>query len=518
MASRNQQSVLCDICHQRPATVQVRVREDGRETTLNVCEQDYERLRAQEQRLPLGRDMFGGSLFEGFGDDFFDRFFAPSVGRRIPRWPEREVVDINEYLSEQAQEVLQQAGRHAVESGARNIDSEHLLTALADTDVVQAILQRFNLSPEEMKRQLAEIAPKSKRREGREGEQVGVSPRVKAALEAAFRASRDLGHSYIGPEHLLIGLAEEESLASEVLNRYGLTPQALRQQTIRVVGRGAEGGRVEPKSDTPQLDKYGRDITTLARQGKLDPVIGRATEIETVIEILARRKKNNPVLIGEPGVGKTAIVEGLAQRVIVGEVPDVLRDKRLVELSVTSMVAGTKYRGEFEERIKQVLDEISAHQDKLILFIDELHTIVGAGSAEGGLDISNTFKPMLARGELHLIGATTLNEYQKHIEKDAALERRFQPVLVPEPTVEQTILILRGLRDRFEAHHKVTITDGAIVAAAEFSDRYIRGRFLPDKAIDLIDQAAARVHIRGTSRPASLQQIEAELAQLRRER
>ncbi len=518
MASRNQQSVLCDICHQRPATVQVRVREDGRETTLNVCEQDYERLRAQEQRLPLGRDMFGGSLFEGFGDDFFDRFFAPSVRRRIPRWPEREVVDINEYLSEQAQEVLQQAGRHAVESGARNIDSEHLLTALADNDVVQAILQRFNLSPEEMKRQVAEIAPKSKRREGREGEQVGVSPRVKAALEAAFRASRDLGHSYIGPEHLLIGLAEEESLASEVLNRYGLTSQALRQQTIRVVGRGAEGGRVEPKSDTPQLDKYGRDITTLARQGKLDPVIGRATEIETVIEILARRKKNNPVLIGEPGVGKTAIVEGLAQRVIAGEVPDVLRDKRLVELSVTSMVAGTKYRGEFEERIKQVLDEISAHQDKLILFIDELHTIVGAGSAEGGLDISNTFKPMLARGELHLIGATTLNEYQKHIEKDAALERRFQPVLVPEPTVEQTILILRGLRDRFEAHHKVTITDGAIVAAAEFSDRYIRGRFLPDKAIDLIDQAAARVHIRGTSRPASLQQIEAELAQLRRER
>ncbi len=519
MASRNQQSVLCDICHQRPATVQVRVREDGRETTLNVCEQDYERLRAQEQRSPLGRDMFGGSLFEGFGDDFFDRFFAPSVRRRrMPRWPEREVVDINEYLSEQAQEVLQQAARHAVESGARNIDSEHLLTALADNDVVQAILKRFNLSPEEMKRQVAELAPQPKRREGREGEQVGVSPRVKAALEAAFRASRDLGHSYIGPEHLLIGLAEEESLASEVLNRYGLTPQALRQQTIRVVGRGAEEGRVEPKSDTPQLDKYSRDITTLARQGKLDPVIGRATEIETVIEILARRKKNNPVLIGEPGVGKTAIVEGLAQRVIAGEVPDVLRDKRLVELSVTSMVAGTKYRGEFEERIKQVLDEISAHQDELILFIDELHTIVGAGSAEGGLDISNTFKPMLARGELHLIGATTLNEYQKHIEKDAALERRFQPVLVPEPTVEQTILILRGLRDRFEAHHKVTITDGAIVAAAEFSDRYIRGRFLPDKAIDLIDQAAARVHIRGTSRPASLQQIEAELAQLRRER
>ncbi|MGE0405019.1 MAG: AAA family ATPase [Candidatus Korobacteraceae bacterium] len=515
MATSNQDKKLCDICHQRPATVQVTVRENGRRTTLNVCQQDYAKLRSQEKESPFG-SLFGGS-FGGLGDDFFDRFFEPSrssVPRRQP-----EVINIDEYLSEQAKEVLQAAAQQAVESGVRNIDSEHLLSALADNEVAQAILKQFKVSPEELKRQLEEIAPKpNKTQEKREEGQIGVSPRVKSALEAAFNVSRELGHSYIGPEHLLIGLAEEESLASDVFRRYGLTPQALRQQTIRVVGRGAEEGRVEPKSDTPNLDKYSRDITQMARQGKLDPVIGRADEIETVIEILARRKKNNPVLIGEPGVGKTAIVEGLAQRIISGEVPEVLHNKRLVELNVTSMVAGTKYRGEFEERVKQVLDEILERQNEILLFIDELHTIVGAGSAEGGLDIANTFKPMLARGELHLIGATTLNEYQKHIEKDAALERRFQPVLVPEPTVDQTIMILRGLRDRFEAHHKVTITEGAIVAAAEFSDRYITGRFLPDKAIDLIDQAAARVHIRGTTRPPALQQIEAELAQLRRER
>ena len=287
-----------------------------------------------------------------------------------------------------------------------------------------------------------------------------------------------------------------------------------------VVGKGAEEGRVEGKSDTPNLDKYSRDLTALAKQGKLDPVIGRAQEIETVIEILSRRKKNNPVLIGEPGVGKTAIVEGLAQRMLAGEVPETLRGKRVVELIVTSLVAGTQYRGQFEERVKQLLDEISAQQDNLILFIDELHTIVGAGATggEGGLDIANAFKPMLARGELHLIGATTLNEYQKHVEKDAALERRFQPVLVGEPTVEQTIIILQGLRDVLEAHHKVTILEEAIVAAAELSDRYIRGRYLPDKAIDIIDQAAARVRLRSTSRPADLVEADAGLQQLKRER
>ena len=304
-----------------------------------------------------------------------------------------------------------------------------------------------------------------------------------------------------------------------MLRRYGLTPQAIRQQVTKVVGRGAEEGRVETPTNTPNLDKYSRDLTKLAREGKLDPVIGRASEIETTIEVLARRKKNNPVLIGEPGVGKTAIVEGLAQRIVGGEVPEALRDKRLVELSVNSMVAGSKYRGEFEERVQQILKEVTEEQDSLVLFIDEIHTIVGAGQGggEGGLDIANVFKPALARGELNLIGATTLNEYQKHIEKDAALERRFQPVLVPEPTVAQTIMILRGLRDTLEAHHKVTITDEAIIAAAELSDRYITGRFLPDKAIDLIDQAAARVKISATARPVDVQELEAEVRQLKRE-
>ena len=310
-----------------------------------------------------------------------------------------------------------------------------------------------------------------------------------------------------------------KGVAADVLRRYGLTPQAIRQQVTKVVGRGAEEGRVDTPTNTPNLDKYSRDLTKLAREGKLDPVIGRAKEIETTIEVLARRKKNNPVLIGEPGVGKTAIVEGLAQRIVAGEVPESLRDKRLVELSVNAMVAGSKYRGEFEERVQQILKEVTAEQDRMVLFIDEIHTIVGAGQGggEGGLDIANTFKPALARGELNLIGATTLNEYQKHIEKDAALERRFQPVLVPEPTVAQTIMILRGLRDTLEAHHKVAITDEAIIAAAELSDRYVTGRFLPDKAIDLIDQAAARVKISATARPVDVQDLEAEVRQLKRE-
>src|SRR4051812_20950917 len=515
---------LCEICHRRPAAFRVTVAENGRRRTLEVCREDYAQLRAQ-QASPF-ESLFGGSLFgdDTLGDFLDDGLPRPS-GRAAPRTSgragrDRESIDVGEVLSAQAEEILQQAARVAGERGAREVDSEHLLYALGDNDVVQAILSRLKISPKDLKAQIDEMAPPKERKGPQRGE-IGVSPRVKAALLAAFTASRELGHSYVGPEHLLIGLAEEEEgLAGDLLRRYGLTPQALRQQTVRVVGTGAEEGRVEPKSETPNLDKYSRDLTALAKQGKLDPVIGRAQEIETVIEILARRKKNNPVLIGEPGVGKTAIVEGLAQRMLAGEGPEDLRDKRLVELSVNSLVAGTQYRGQFEERVKQLLDEISAQQDNLILFIDELHTIVGAGSTggEGGLDIANSFKPMLARGELHLIGATTLNEYQKHVEKDAALERRFQPVLVSEPTVEQTIIILQGLRDVLEAHRKVTILEEAIVAAAELSDRYIRGRYLPDKAIDIIDQAAARVRLRSTSRPVDLVEADAGLSQLKRER
>ncbi|CAN7584662.1 AAA family ATPase [Phenylobacterium sp. LjRoot219] len=521
---------LCDVCGVRPATVRATVASDGERRTLNLCEIDYRRLAARQRasspleslfsggRSSLFDDFFGDSWGGRFGGDPFEPAAAEEGGARsgAPR-PRRSST---ENLSEHAKEILQKAAQEAVEMGRREVDTQHLLLALTESDVVRTILDQFKVSPDELRRQVRAEAPAATPTPAEAGDEVGVAPRVKDALSRAFAAARDFGHSYIGPEHLLIGLAEEgEGIAADVLRRLGLTPQAIRQQVTKVVGRGAEEGRVDAPTNTPNLDKYSRDLTKLANAGKLDPVIGRALEIETTIEVLARRKKNNPVLIGEPGVGKTAIVEGLAQRIIAGEVPEALRGKRLVELSVNSLVAGSKYRGEFEERVQQILQEVTDRQDELILFIDEIHTIVGAGSGggEGGLDVANTFKPALARGELNLIGATTLNEYQKHIEKDAALERRFQPVFVPEPTVAQTIMILRGLRDTLEAHHKVTITDEAVIAAAELSDRYITGRFLPDKAIDLIDQAAARVKMSSSSRPVEVQDLEAESRQLKRE-
>nr|WP_149539648.1 AAA family ATPase [Siccirubricoccus phaeus] len=538
----------CDVCG-RPATVRVRASVNGRRQDLELCDEHYREVLRQQGRTasPL-EALFGrhGGLFEEF---FGDRPFGSllgGLGRDLPAAEEDdEVVDatfgdagaaepprrgqrrasarragggLAARISEQGERLLQEAARHAAEWGRPEVDTEHLLLALTGSEVVRTVLGQFKISAEQLRAQIEQEAKRDKA--PHEGE-VGVAPRVKDALSRAFAASTDMGHSYVGPEHLLIGLAEEgEGLAANILRKLGLTPQALRQQVARVVGRqGAEEGKAEAPSNTPELDKYSRDLTKMARDGKLDPVIGRAQEIETTIEILARRKKNNPVLIGEPGVGKTAIVEGLAQRIVDDEVPEALRGKRLVELNINSMVAGSKYRGEFEERVQKILKEVTEHQGEMILFIDEIHTIVGAGQGggEGGLDIANVFKPMLARGELNLIGATTLNEYQKHIEKDAALERRFQPVMVPEPTVAQAIMILRGLRDTFEAHHKVTITDEAIIAAAELSDRFIQGRFLPDKAIDLIDQAAARVKLSATARPVEVQEIEAELHQLRRE-
>jgi ATP-dependent Clp protease ATP-binding subunit ClpC len=520
---------LCDICGVRPASVRARVTTgDGQSQTLDLCEIDYRRLARQQRPSSRLESLFGGRgslLDDFFGDDFFggtpfgDR--AGPTGQSIPNGSSRgrRTGDAEERLSEHAKELLQVAARRAVDFGRREVDTEHLLLALTESDVVRTVLGQFNISVDELRRQVEQDAPRGDAKPD-ESAEIGVTPRLKSVLGHAFNASHDLGHSYVGPEHFLIGLAEEEEgIAGEVLRRYGLTPQAIRQQIVKVVGRGAETGQVETPTNTPTLDKYSRDLTKLAREGKLDPVIGRAHEIETTIEVLARRKKNNPVLIGEPGVGKTAIVEGLAQRIVAGEVPESLRDKRLVELSINSLVAGSKYRGEFEERVQQVLKEVTERQDQQILFIDEIHTIVGAGQGggEGGLDVANVFKPALARGELNLIGATTLNEYQKHIEKDAALERRFQPIFVPEPSVAQTIMILRGLRDTLEAHHKVTITDEAIIAAAELSDRYVTGRFLPDKAIDLIDQSAARVKISATARPVDVQELEAETRQLKRE-
>ncbi|MGY8635784.1 ATP-dependent Clp protease ATP-binding subunit [Bradyrhizobium sp. 14AA] len=532
----------CDICGIRPATVRAQVTtSDGDTQVLDLCEVDYRRLaRQQRQSSPL-ESLFGGrgGLFEDlFGDDF--------LGSRSSRGPDAETAGIDrdadaatipirssqssrpshsrrggsaeERLSEHAQELLQMAARKTVEFSRGEVDTEHLLLALLDSEVVRTLLGQFKVSIDDLRRQIEQEAPRGKTKM-EEGGEIGVTPRVKSALGHAFAVSRELGHSYVGPEHFLIGLAEEEGIAGDVLRRYGLTPQAIRQQAVKVVGRGAEEGQVGVPTNTPTLDKYSRDLTKLARESKLDPVIGRASEIETTVEVLARRKKNNPVLIGEPGVGKTAIVEGLAQRIVAGEIPEALRGKRLVELAINSLVAGSKYRGEFEERVQQVLKEVTDRQDELILFIDEIHTIVGAGSTggEGGLDVANVFKPALARGELHLIGATTLNEYQKHIEKDAALERRFQPVFIPEPSVAQTIMILRGLRDTLEAHHKVAITDEAMIAAAELSDRYVTGRYLPDKAIDLVDQAAARVKMSATARPVEVQDLESEVRQLKRE-
>ncbi|MFM0360553.1 ATP-dependent Clp protease ATP-binding subunit [Paraburkholderia sediminicola] len=508
---------LCEICNARPAVARVTVVQNGGRKSLSICDYDYRQLmRHQSMQNPFDSLLGGGGLSRFFGgmedgDEDDDAGYA-----EVPR----ESVDATDAFSEQTLELLQRAAEKAHELGRNELDTEHLLYVLADTDVCAALLKELKLSPEDIKAYIDQHAQKGKGDPESPVDKMTVSPRLKKAFQYAFQASRDLGHSYVGPEHLLIGLAAvPDSIAGTLLKKYGVTPEALRQKVVKVVGKGAEDGRVDTPTGTPNLDKFGRDLTAMAREGKLDPVLGRAQEIESTIEVLARRKKNNPVLIGEPGVGKTAIVEGLAQRIINGDVPEVLRGKRLVEVNINSMVAGAKYRGEFEERAKQLIDEVTAKKDELILFIDELHTIVGAGQGggEGGLDIANVLKPALARGELSLIGATTLNEYQKYIEKDAALERRFQPVLVPEPTVEQTIVILRGLRDKLEAHHQVTFADDAFVAAAELSDRYITSRFLPDKAIDLIDQAAARVRIGATSRPAAIQELEAEISQFKRE-
>jgi ATP-dependent Clp protease ATP-binding subunit ClpC len=536
----------CSVCG-KPATSQITITENGQRHQLMLCDEHYMEFMARNQRSlsPL-ESLFHGGLFDRLFDDSWlpledgsgrarlgsstgqERAAPASAGaaggqpggrpRRHRR--AREAVDLQSFLSESGLDRLQAAAQKAVEFGKTEVDTEHLLLALADNNVVQEILREFKLDSEEIKKTIDQSAPRGTRTGRSDDEQIGVSPRAKSALENALTASREFGHSYVGPEHILIGLVEEEDgFAGELLRKFGLSSPALRQKTVKVVGKGAEEGTVEGRSTTPTLDKYARDLGDLARRGKLDPVIGRDKEIETTIEVLARRRKNNPVLIGEPGVGKTAIVEGLAQRIAQDQVPEVLRGKRVVELNINSVVAGAKYRGEFEERVKQVLDEIVENQDRLIIFIDELHTIVGAGQGggEGGLDVGNVFKPALARGELHLVGATTLNEYQKYIEKDSALERRFQPVMVPEPSVEETMEILRGLRDRLEAHHKVKITEAAISAAAKLSDRYIAARFLPDKAIDLLDQAAARVRISSNSRPPQLHNIEATIRRTRQE-
>ena len=364
--------------------------------------------------------------------------------------------------------------------------------------------------------------------------EIGFSPRVKKVLELANEEGRRQGVNYVGTEHMLLGLIREgEGIAAQVLAGMGVSAEKVRKQVFMLLGGsqngafpgsgipgfplGAEAKHTAAQGQTSTLDEFGRDLTKMAREGKLDPVVGRETEIERVIQVLSRRTKNNPCLIGEPGVGKTAIAEGLAQRIVENKVPEVLVGKRLVTLDLSGLVAGTKYRGEFEERLKKVMDEIR-NNGNVILFIDELHTIIGAGGAEGAIDAANILKPALARGELQCIGATTLDEYRKHFERDAALERRFQPITVGEPTKEQAVEILLGLRDRYEAHHRVKITDEAIEAAVKLSDRYISDRFLPDKAIDLIDEAASRVRLQAHTAPPNLKEMEARLEAIRKEK
>jgi ATP-dependent Clp protease ATP-binding subunit ClpC len=442
----------------------------------------------------------------------FDDFFrgGPGGGRGMQR------VDITQLLSEQSRELLSMAARQASEWGSTDLDGEHLLWALAGHEPTRSLLARAGADPDRLRAQLeAEL-----RRGGPTGRPVTLTPAAKRALLDAHQVSRATGSTYIGPEHLLFALSlNPESGAGRVLGEARVTPEGLQRAAMGGpnVARGGSSGD-QPPTSTPALDEFGRDLTQLARDGKIDPVIGRAGEIEQTIEVLSRRTKNNPVLIGEAGVGKTAIVEGIAAQIVDGDVPESLRGRRLVELDLTGLVAGTRYRGDFEERLKKVMDEIREHSDEMIVFIDELHTVVGAGGTEGSAGAGNILKPALARGELHIVGATTLEEYRRNIEKDAALERRFQPILVPEPSVLDTIEILRGLRDRYEAHHQVRFTDEALVAAAELSERYVTDRHLPDKAIDLIDQAGARTRLRVRRPTTDLRALEHEVQRLQREK
>src|SRR6187401_1889838 len=414
-------------------------------------------------------------------------------------------------FTDRARKVLTLAQDEAQRFNHNYIGTEHLLLGLVreGEGVAARVLENMNVELPKVRTAVEFIIGRGDRPVVGE---VGLTPRAKRVIELAIDEARRLGHNYIGTEHLLLGLVREgEGIAAGVLESLGVNLDKVRHEVIRVLSQSSSAGPAQETkraSKTPTVDALGINLTEAARAGKLDPVIGREKEIERVIQILGRKTKNNPALIGEPGVGKTAIAEGLAHRIVAGDVPDILLNKRVLTLDIGSLVAGTKYRGEFEERLKKIIEELRNTNDA-VLFIDELHTLVGAGAAEGAIDAANILKPPLARGELQCIGATTLDEYRKYIEKDAALERRFQPVMVEEPTLEQTIDILMGIRERYEQHHKVTITDEAVRAAADLSIRYITDRHLPDKAIDLIDEAASRVRLRHASAPPALREAQA---------
>ncbi|MBW3561320.1 MAG: ATP-dependent Clp protease ATP-binding subunit, partial [Actinobacteria bacterium] len=432
-----------------------------------------------------------------------------------------------ERFTDRARRVVVLAQEEARMLNHNYIGTEHILLGLIHEGegVAAKALESMNISLQAVREQVQEIIGRG---QTAPSGHIPFTPRAKKVLELSLREALQLGHNYIGTEHILLGLIREgEGVAAQVLQKLGADLNRVRQQVIQLlsgyaggeqgkagagVGESSGGGRQEGST---VLDQFGRNLTGAAREGKLDPVIGRQREIERVMQVLSRRTKNNPVLIGEPGVGKTAIVEGLAQRIVAGDVPETLNDKHLYTLDLGALVAGSRYRGDFEERLKKVLKEITTRGD-IILFIDELHTLVGAGAAEGAIDAASILKPMLARGEIQTIGATTLDEYRKHLEKDAALERRFQPVKVEEPTLVHTIDILKGLRDRYEAHHRVTITDDALVAAANLADRYISDRYLPDKAIDLIDEAGSRLRIRSLTAPPDLKDLDERIDDARR--
>ncbi|MHA6253382.1 ATP-dependent protease ATP-binding subunit ClpC [Oceanobacillus sp. CAU 1775] len=426
-------------------------------------------------------------------------------------------------FTERAQKVLALSQEEAVRLGHNNIGTEHILLGLVrEGDGIAAkALQLLGAEVPKIQEEVEKLIGIGKQ----PMKTIHYTPRAKKVVELSQDEARKLGHSYVGTEHILLGLIREgEGVAARVLNNLGVSLNKARQQVLKLLGsnesqggRRTRGGAQQSNVNTPTLDSLARDLTVSAKEGKIDPVIGRSKEIERVIQVLSRRTKNNPVLIGEPGVGKTAVAEGLAQQIVDNEIPEILRDKRVMTLDMGTVVAGTKYRGEFEDRLKKVMEEIR-QAGNIILFIDELHTLIGAGGAEGAIDASNILKPSLARGELQCIGATTIDEYRKYIEKDAALERRFQPIQVDEPSVEETIQILGGLRDRYEAHHRVTITDEAIEAAATLSDRYITDRFLPDKAIDLIDEAGSKVRLHSYTIPPNLKELEQKLEEVRKEK
>jgi ATP-dependent Clp protease ATP-binding subunit ClpC len=424
-------------------------------------------------------------------------------------------------FTEKAQKVLVLAQEEAKRFHHSFVGTEHILLGLVreGEGIAAKVLLALGVEPDNVRSEIEKLIGKGDQRSVPQG--VNYTPRAKKVIELAIEEGQSLGHNYVGTEHLLLGLIREgEGIAAQVLTNLGVDLVRARKSVLALLGGEDEPMPDEPSkifSSTPTVDQFGRDLTKLAKEGKLDPVIGRETEIERVIQVLSRRTKNNPCLIGEPGVGKTAIAEGLAQRIIEGKVPETLKDKRVASLELAAVVAGTKYRGEFEERLRKLMDELRA-AGNVIVFIDELHTLIGAGAAEGAIDASNILKPALARGELQAIGATTLDEYRKYIERDPALERRFQPITVGEPSKEESEEILKGLRDRYEAHHRVKITDEALKVAVVMADRYIPDRFLPDKAIDLIDEAASRVRMKAYTAPPDLKELEERLDTLRKEK